>query len=57
MRRLYQPGTVTADDGTPYLFHVTEIADGTRSIDVGRAVRFRPLARFGRFQAGAIDKV
>lgn len=50
-------GTVTADDGTQFLFHVIEIADGSRSIEVGRAVGFRPLARFGRFQAGDIQKV
>ena len=50
-------GTVTADDGQPYLFHVVEIADGTRTIDVGQAVGFQSLPRFGTFQAGRSDKV
>jgi CspA family cold shock protein len=33
-------GVVTADDGTTYPFHCTQIADGTRTIDVGATVRF-----------------
>lgn len=49
-------GTIAADDGTPYLFHCAEIVDGTRTIDVGERVRFAALARFGRMQAGGIDK-
>jgi cold shock CspA family protein len=50
-------GTVTAIDGREYLFHCIEIADGTRTIDVGQAVRFQPLPKFGHFQAGRVDKV
>jgi len=50
-------GTVTAENGTAYVFHVVEIADGTRSIDVGQAVRFQPLAKFGSFQACKLRKV
>lgn len=50
-------GTVTADNGTAYVFHVIEIADGTRTIDVGQTVRFQPLAKFGRYQACKIRKV
>ena len=50
-------GTVTAVDGREYLFHCIEIADGTRTIDVGQAVRFQPLPRFGHFQAGRVAKV
>ncbi len=50
-------GTVTAADGTSFLFHVIEIADGTRSVDVGQAVRFHPLPKFGRFQASGLHKV
>ena len=49
-------GTVTGADGRPYRFHVVEIADGTRTIDVGRSVTFRPLAKFGTFEAGDIRK-
>jgi CspA family cold shock protein len=47
-------GTITADDGTAYAFHCIEIADGTRTIEVGRRVEFRPLPRFGRIQAGDV---
>jgi CspA family cold shock protein len=50
-------GTVTAEDGVEYVFHCIEIADGTRSIDVGQAVRFQPLPKFGRYQAGRVRKV
>ena len=50
-------GTVTASDGRPYSFHVVEIADGSRTIDVGQPVVFRPLPRFGTFEAGDIRKV
>jgi cold shock CspA family protein len=50
-------GTVTADDGRPFLFHVIEIADGTRTIDVGQTVSFQPLAKFGQHQAGQLRKV
>ena len=50
-------GTVKADNGTEYVFHVIEIADGTRSIDVGQTVRFQPLAKFGQFQACKLRKV
>lgn len=50
-------GTVADDDGAEWLFHAVEIADGTRTIDVGQSVTFEPLARFGRVQAGRIDKL
>lgn len=50
-------GTVQGDNGVEYLFHVVEITDGTRSIDLGQQVRFQPLPKFGRFQAGRIRKV
>ena len=50
-------GTVRGEDGHDYLFHVVEVADGTRSIDVGQPVSFQPLPKFGRFQAGRIHKV
>ena len=44
--------TVTADDGTAYPFHCTAIADGTRTIAVGTAVRFEVVAgRLGRWEA------
>jgi CspA family cold shock protein len=50
-------GTVLGDDGTAYLFHCIEIADGTRTIDVGQAVSFHPLPKFGRVQAGRVTKL
>ena len=50
-------GTVISDDGTSYVFHAIEILDGSRAIEAGQAVRFQPLAKFGRFQAGQIRKV
>jgi CspA family cold shock protein len=50
-------GSITADDGTPFDFHCIEIADGTRTIEPNQRVAFERLARFGRFQAGAISKV
>jgi cold shock CspA family protein len=49
-------GTVTDDAGTAFMFHVIEIVDGTRAVDVGQRVSFQPLAKFGRFQAGRIRK-
>jgi cold shock CspA family protein len=50
-------GTVTTSDGRPYLFHVIEIADGSRTIDVGQTVCFQSLPRFGSLQAARIRKV
>jgi cold shock CspA family protein len=44
-------GVVTADDGTAYFLHCTQIADGTRSIEVGTEVAFEVLARLGRYEA------
>jgi CspA family cold shock protein len=48
-------GTVTAGDGTTYGFHCTQIADGSRTIDVGTAVEFdvRPWHQ-GRYEAVGI---
>jgi len=50
-------GSVTCDDGRAYLFHVVEIADGTRTVEVGQSVRFRLVPRFGTFEAGRLRKV
>lgn len=45
-------GEVTADDGTVHPFHCTAIADGSRTIDEGVAVRFVVTAgRLGRWEA------
>lgn len=50
-------GTVTSDAGQDYLFHVIEIDDGSRAIDIGQPVLFQPLPKFGHHQAGSIHKV
>lgn len=62
-------GTVTAFDehvglGTigsrdhEYPFHCTQIADGSRTIEVGRPVRFTVVAgRLGRWEAAAVTPV
>ena len=47
-------GVVTADDGTPYFLHCTQIADGTRTIEVGTSVAFEVLARLGGYEATAV---
>ena len=49
--------TMTTPDGATYPFHCAEITDGTRAIDVGSPVRFALRARFGRYEAGAVDKI
>lgn len=50
-------GTIATDDGAVFVFHVIEIADGSRTIEVGQAVSFQPLPKFGRLQAGRVHKV
>lgn len=51
-------GTVRADaDGRRYRFHLVEIADGSRTIEVGQTVLFGELSRFGEVQAGSIHKI
>lgn len=50
-------GEIAADDGARYSFHCTQIADGTRTIDVGAAVDFDVAAGLpGRWEAVAIVK-
>jgi cold shock CspA family protein len=48
-------GTVTADDGTAYFLHCTQIAGGTRTIAVGTEVVFDVVARLGRYEATAVQ--
>ena len=51
-------GVVTASNGDAYEFHATRIADGTRRIAVGTAVRFTVVpALLGRWEASAITRV
>jgi cold shock CspA family protein len=48
-------GVLRVGDGTELGFHCTQIADGTRSIAVGTAVRFTLRAgRGGRWEAGDV---
>jgi CspA family cold shock protein len=47
-------GVVTADDGTRYPFHCTQIADGTRTIAVGTKVHFAVWSRLGTYEAAEI---
>lgn len=49
-------GTIAGDDGTSYRFHCTGVADGSRTIDVGAAVRFDVIAgRLGQWEAWGIE--
>ncbi len=49
-------GEIAGDDGATYPFHCTAIADGSRTIDEGSAVRFDVIAgRLGRWEAWAIE--
>lgn len=48
-------GVITGSDGRAYPFHCTAIADGTRDIEVGKAVTFTVAAgHLGRLEASAI---
>lgn len=50
-------GRIRADAGDEVMFHCAEIVDGTRSIDVGRNVRFRRGTKFDRPEAFDISPV
>jgi cold shock CspA family protein len=50
-------GWLIDDDGNRRFFHCTQIADGTRTIDVNTAVRFDLLPYLGRYEATAIAKL
>ncbi len=50
-------GEVRADDGTVYPFHCIVIADGSRTIEVGSAVRFEVLPKLGRWEADHVRPV
>ena len=47
-------GVVVAPDGQAFPFHCIEIADGTRTIDVGATVTFSPMRKFGTWEAADI---
>jgi cold shock CspA family protein len=48
-------GTITTTDGNQLPFHCAEIADGTRTIEVGANVRFDVLRKLGRDEAARIE--
>jgi CspA family cold shock protein len=51
-------GEISTDDGTAYPFHCTQIADGTRTIEVGAAVNFEVIpGHLGHWEATAITKL
>ena len=49
-------GVVTAEGGGDFRFHCVEIADGTRTIDVGASVEFTLLAKLGAYEAACLTK-
>jgi cold shock CspA family protein len=49
-------GTIHASSGTELPFHCTAIADGSRTIEVGKQVRFRVLpGLMGTWEATEIE--
>ena len=51
-------GTVTAEDGRSYFFHCTQIANGSRTITIGAAVRFAVMAgHLGRWEAAHVEEL
>jgi cold shock CspA family protein len=50
-------GEITTDDGMPFAFHSTAIANGSRRIAEGTQVKFDIVAGLpGRWEAGRIEK-
>jgi CspA family cold shock protein len=47
-------GEVQSEDGDVYLFHCVEIADGSRTIEVGTPVEFDLMRKFGRLEASGL---
>jgi len=47
-------GEVEDEDGARYVFHCVEIADGTRTIEVGADVQFELMRKFGRDEAAQL---
>lgn len=50
-------GEVEDANGVRYLFHCVEIADGSRTIEVGTDVEFDLLVKFGREEAAQLRPV
>ena len=47
---------VDASDGTRYPFHCIELADGSRTVEVGATVRFFVMAKLGRLEAAQVER-
>lgn len=47
-------GEVGTDDGDRFLFHCVEIADGSRTIEIGADVEFELLVKFGAEEASQL---
>ena len=47
-------GTIVGADDVERRFHCIEIADGSRSIELGAEVSYDLLAKFGRWEAANI---
>jgi CspA family cold shock protein len=49
-------GVISDADGDRYPFHCIEIADGSRSVEIGAEVSFDVLAKLGRWEAANIRR-
>jgi CspA family cold shock protein len=49
-------GVISGAGGDQYLFHCIEIADGSRSVEIGAEVCFDLLAKLGRWEAANIRR-
>jgi CspA family cold shock protein len=49
-------GVITDASGDEFAFHCIEIADGSRSVEVGADVGFELLAKLGRWEAANIRR-
>ncbi len=51
-------GTIRSEDGRDLFFHCTQIADDSRTIDVGAPVRFEVTAgHLGKWEATDVEKL
>ena len=51
-------GTIGASDAREFLFHCTQLIDGTRRIEVGAEVRFEIVAgHLGRWEAAHVERL
>jgi cold shock CspA family protein len=51
-------GVIRGDDGADVPFHCTAIADGSRTVETGRRVRFDVVpGLLGRWEASSIEKL